>query len=310
MKRIIVESYRRRMEMKKLHQRRKTVSMLSVCRRWLRTTSWLRINDFARRKLDVPKTAAGFRKLLRLAFEDFSTWRCEERAMAWGLQFHETHRAGGPQHPRDDEDLRTQKRRGFQGPEGPDFKRIKVNSVTSAKGDAFYDRAVGAQVTTNTADWWDFDVALAAGRRWRQIVKDRKKRLTEVGWATINAEHQAKKAAEFAAFEKWRRSEGKWWSRVADRWVQLEESTLSPEITTESGSASSTGQAIIPMDLPIFLFADDQVRPSWKRPQSIGRLSQEEGKPTTGTYKKSFAIVSEKTCIGHGRWLGIVMFTA
>jgi hypothetical protein len=134
--------------------------------------------------------------------------------------------------------------------------------------------------------------------------------LTEVGWATINAEHQAKKAAEFAAFEKWRRSEGKWWSRVADRWVQLEESTLSPEITTESGSASSTGQAIIPMDLPIFLFADDQVRPSWKRPQSIGRLSQEEGKPTTGTYKKSFAIVSEKTCIGHGRWLGIVMFTA
>jgi hypothetical protein len=281
MKRMIVESYRRRIEMKRLHQKRKTAGMLSVCRRWLRATGWLRINDFARRKLDVPRTSEGFRKLLRLAFDDFSSWRCEERATAWASELRSTAPISESQHHSKADNVRTlSNRTGLQGSEEPESKRRKLNAVTVLNADVFCDRGVGVQASINTADWWDFDVALAAGRRWRNIVKDRKKLLTEAGWATIHAEYQARKAAEFAAFEKWRRSEGKWWSQLDDRWIQLKDSTPSPEIAKSLPLQSLP--PVIPsktsLGAPIFIFADDQVRPSWKKPLNISRLNREEGK--------------------------------
>jgi hypothetical protein len=281
MKRMIVESYRRRMEMKKLHQKRKTASMLSVCRRWLRATGWLRINDFARRKLDVPKTAEGFRTLLKLAFDDFSSWRCEERATAWAAELRSITHVGESQHHRNADILRTLKRKEVEISEESDSKRQKLDSGMAPKSDAFYDRAVGAP-SINTADWWDFEVALAAGRRWRNIVKDRKKTLTDAGWATIYAEHQARKAAEFAAFEKWRRSEGKWWTRLADRWIQLKDSTPSPEMSKSIHPTTAVTHARAAPNAPIFIFADDQVRPSWKKPANISRLTRQEGR----TYNK------------------------
>jgi hypothetical protein len=281
MKRMIVESYRRRMEMKKLHQKRKTASMLSICRRWLRATGWLRVNDFARRKLEVPRTTEGFRKLLRLAFDDFSSWRCEERARAWTSEYHNSTLFGEPHSDYKADDFRSLKRNTLQGSEQANFKRQRLaagTARTTAKGDVVSDRAIGTQETTNTADWWDFDVALAAGRRWRSIVKDRKKLLAEAGWATIRAEDQARKAAEFAAFEKWRRSEGKWWTQLSDRWIQLKDSTPSPEITKSHQPILPVTHTKTSLNDPIFIFADDQVRPSWKKPANRSRLTREEGK--------------------------------
>jgi hypothetical protein len=280
-KRMTVESYRRRMEMKKLHQKRKTASMLSVCRRWLRATAWLRVNDFARRKLEVPRVTEGFRKLLRLAFDDFSSWRFEERATAWTSESHTSTHLREPHSDFKADNFRSLKRKTLQGSEQTNFKRQRPaagTARTTANGDVLSDRTIGAQETTNTADWWDFDVALAAGRRWRDIVKDRKKLLAEAGWVTIRAEDQARKAVEFAAFEKWRRSEGRWWTQLSDRWIQLKDSTPSPVITKSHQPIPLATATKASLRDPIFIFADDQVRPSWKKPVNTSRLTRGEGK--------------------------------
>jgi hypothetical protein len=141
-KRMTVESYRRRMEMKKLHQKRKTASMLSVCRRWLRATAWLRVNDFARRKLEVPRITEGFRKLLRLAFDDFSSWRFEERATAWTSESHTSTHLREPHSDLKADNFRSLRRKTLQGSERTNFKRQRPaagTARTTANGDVLSD---------------------------------------------------------------------------------------------------------------------------------------------------------------------------
>jgi hypothetical protein len=90
-------------------------------------------------------------------------------------------------------------------------------------------------------DWWAFEYALAAGRRWKQIVKERKESRIAFALGHTHIDWIKQKRDDYATFKDLRMREGKW-EKVEQAVDQ--EPTINGKTDTNSQNATNGEHAI------------------------------------------------------------------
>jgi hypothetical protein len=198
---------------KRQHQAWKDKEMAKLCREWLRTTDYSRTHgttDYMRRHGFDPtmSSAEDLRKnllcILKQFIVDFKLWCFEEREKAWPeiesrieaemkeREENPKKKVNRPGKKEMDEHLRRQadkqavkkremearaSRKRRQSRSATDILEIGPGAPVSTGGSS----SGASKETSGTAkkkkpqvDWWEFEYALVAGRRWKQVVRQRK----------------------------------------------------------------------------------------------------------------------------------------
>ncbi|KAJ4363395.1 hypothetical protein N0V83_009688 [Neocucurbitaria cava] len=293
------KSFRRYFELKKRHEQQKGTEMKQLCGQWFKQTDWLRTNGFTPRKLGTDETKAELWRILENGLRDFNDWRFKNRQKVWPEQLRKMEQEkldaqtvkGTPGKKQIDELLK--KRKAREELRAQEYEAHKKRRKSRATIDHGLPPAFGSMVngTVNGTtkdppaiikkkkplmDWWAFGYALAAGRRWRKIVKERKverakfaSRRTEVHWDIMRHD-------QYLAFEKGRRNEGNWVERPSTSISEIpsaipEAERLAENANTQSNTSNTANGTHWSPEVLV-----SNVRPSWRARVNKDRLTETE----------------------------------
>lgn len=208
---VVVKTVREYIKRKRQHQIWKDKEMAKLCRMWLETTGYIRRHGSDPGYFPITESQSMDRvdsraervkslrsSILKKIIADFETWCFEERKKAWlitksDIEAEMKQRKENPKK----KPIRTGKREmdahirrlADQAAEiRTSRKRVQLQPVTDIPGVAsetsVLKRGADPGVIEETpavpkkkkpsSDWWEFEYALVAGRRWKQVVRQSK----------------------------------------------------------------------------------------------------------------------------------------
>ena len=280
----VVQNFQRYMLRKRRHEARKDSGMVPLCRQWFKTADYLHTHGFVPRKLTVEATKEELLSILKAALEAFSVWRRRERLKQWPDQERRMMqelsdaklKKSKPGKKQMDELLQKQtkkdlealaqrkRRKSRSAGDLLDLAPATTSSLGGAGTGASKDASTTAKKKKPVIDWWAFEYALAAGRRWRQIVRERKVSRSAYALERTQDEWIKQQRDDYHNFKEWRQREGKW--------VEVKQPADKKEPSTEATATKKTGKSKSALPNPL----DQKVRPSWARRKNIDVLTPEE----------------------------------
>lgn len=233
----VVQNFRRYMSRKRRHETRKDIEMGALCRRWFKATDYIHNNGFSPCKLSKEATKEGLLRILVKAISDFKTWWINERYKQWD-DIEKTMRQqredaktkkSKPGKKEMDEVLHKQREKQQEVEVRAQRKRRKSRStidmldsapvptlsagtfsVGGAGSGTAKDALLAAKKRKSVIDWWAFEHALVAFRRWKQIVKERRDSRVAFALKNTQVDWMKQKHDEYEAFKVMRTKEAKW----------------------------------------------------------------------------------------------------
>ncbi|KAI4915052.1 hypothetical protein J4E90_005089 [Alternaria incomplexa] len=208
-KNTVVQKLRQYILRKRRHEVWKDKEMAKLCRAWLRTTDYIRKLGIDSTKISAKNKQDAESILLHTLKQftsDFKSWLCEERKKAWPA--FKTHideevnerkeyprrKVNRPGKKETDENLRRQtsrKRRQSLGAATMLGRITEAPTTTEATAPtASKDGPAPIKKKKPLVDWWEFELALVAGRRWLQMA--RKAKADRIAFALRKSEEEWK----------------------------------------------------------------------------------------------------------------------
>ncbi|KAI4622225.1 hypothetical protein J4E83_004965 [Alternaria metachromatica] len=191
-KNTVVKTLKQYIARKRQRQRWKDKEMAKLCRKWLKTTDYMRSHGFDPAKRTVTDNQSISGVLLRIlthATAEFKSWRIEERKKAWSRIEEEmkerkecpTKRMKRPGKEQMDDHLRKQMNKQEAEAAARTVQAQRKSKSAAKLPQSASGAAVATGGTGSTAskevfpiDWWEFELALVAGRCWKQVVIQKK----------------------------------------------------------------------------------------------------------------------------------------
>jgi len=189
----VVQKLRQYSLRKRRHEARKDKEMAQLCQVWLRTTDYMRSHGIDSAKMsakDKQNPTGILLRILKQAIADFKCWLSEERERAWPAiririvekmkerKEYPNRTASRPGKKETDENLRRQtarKRRQSLGAATMLGRITEAPATTEgATSAASKEGPTIIKKKKPLVDWWEFELALVAGRRWLQMTRREK----------------------------------------------------------------------------------------------------------------------------------------
>jgi len=189
-KNTVVQKLRQYILRKRRHEAWKDKEMAKLCRVWLRTTDYMRSHgiDSTRMSAKDKQNPTGILlRILKQATSDFKCWLYEERERAWPAiririveemkerKEYPNRKVSRPGKKETDENLRRQtsrNRRQSLGAATMLGRTTEAPTTTEGAPSAAYkEGSTTIKKKKPLVDWWEFELALVAGRRWLQMTR-------------------------------------------------------------------------------------------------------------------------------------------
>ncbi|KAI4674147.1 uncharacterized protein J4E84_010760 [Alternaria hordeiaustralica] len=253
-KNTVVQKLRQYILRKRRHEAWKDKEMAKLCRVWLRTTDYMRSHGIDSAKMsakDKQHAESIILHTLKQFTTDFKSWLCEERKKAWPAiearineevnerKEYPRRKVNRPGKKETDENLRRQtsrKRRESLGAATMLGRITEEPTATEGTTSAApKDGSATIKKKKPLVDWWDFELALVAGRRWLQMT--RRGKANRINFALQYSEHLWKQMqhGEYEAV-KMRVEKGN--SKKMEGWTDQHQYRVMSERDTRNGGVT------------------------------------------------------------------------
>ncbi|KAH7063858.1 heterokaryon incompatibility protein-domain-containing protein [Paraphoma chrysanthemicola] len=283
--RTVVKSFTRYRSRKQRHELRKDLEMARICRQWCKTTEYKHTSGLEAKLNQQGSKEDVMKEILKTcidALEEFKVWWRAERVKQWPEQLErmrqerkEEEEAGQrtkssmrpieqvlQKQTRDVQELQLQRKRRKSRSAADALASMSRNAST-LNGMASTAKDVSSVTSKRkpVIDWWSFQYALAAGRRWKKIVLDRREARLAFALSKTEVDWKKQKRDEFEVFKAGRQAE--------EVWAEPDRSSVDAPWTLKLKSRSLDKPA---SRRPL----DGKVRPSWASRSVEDRLTPDE----------------------------------
>jgi hypothetical protein len=200
----VVRTLQQYIRRKRQHQAWKDKEMAKLCRKWLKTTGYMRSHGFDPTRPSVENPRGLLLRILGQAISDFKTCCSKEREKNWPeiesrieaevkerkenpnkklsrpgkreMDEHvrrQTDKQAMEKHEAEARSLR-KRRQSRSAADMPEFTSGVLTIVGGAGSAVSKEAPVAVKGKATSVDWWEFEYALVAGRRWKQVIRQRR----------------------------------------------------------------------------------------------------------------------------------------
>jgi hypothetical protein len=250
---VIKRGWRQYVQNKKQHHRRKTIAMVVSCRYWLEETEWLWANGWVEEDAEEAaygQSASCIKSLVSRAMKSFSEWRHIKRVQGWrdGQGDNDTNPSSHEEGAQHDDGAHV------PSPESMLGQRQEPNRSCSVS-------------RPQALDWWEFELALVAGRHWKREVQKMKASRSAYANTLVTPLWKSAKHDKYQAFQS---------SRVSpERGVDNQPSILNDHAQPTTLPRPEDIQPWKSAELPSFI-CPLTVKPGWIRQHGECQVLQPE----------------------------------
>jgi hypothetical protein len=244
---MIKRGWRKYVQNKKQHHQRKTIAMVASCRHWLEETEWLWANGWVEEDAEEAvygESAYCIKSLVSRAMKSFSEWRHIKRVQCW-RDGHE----GNDTDPSSHEGAQHDDRAHIPSPESMRQESNRLFLVSKPQA----------------LDWWEFELALVAGRHWKRETQRMKASRLAYANMLVAPLWKSAKHDEYQAFQSARVSQ--------DRCVDAQHLERNGHAQPTTLPRPEDIQACESTKLPTFVYPLT-VRPGWIREHGEPQVMQ------------------------------------
>lgn len=301
-------------ERKRQHELRKRSEMAELLRQWLKKSKWFRDSI---RTLSQKQVGSGSnqklieytnRTFVKDALEAFDAFRIENRKIGWpeiAERLEQERLDRLRKKSKNDWSHESEEARLNRASTGLSQGKSNKSPSTNEEDYGFIREKMKDETINRKrlVDWWEFEYQLKTFRRWKEIIKERKKRQEEEWKKIVEEVEKIRKGDEYSTFAEQRReSRDKRWRKYAEneRMTKDEASyAKSYKMKMLNGKGKMTASSNELQDGP-YTGSSINVGTIKRLEQLLAKLKQESGQMHNDLTQSGSASIYGVDSIGHG----------